>query len=99
MSVPSPAPPDGFRAHTVAWIAADALSWFADDLDRPTAAILLPKWRLFGEVTPDEIEAVLAVFPPPDTDTEVGKQATGMECIHPSEGRGCAKATMSRALS
>ncbi len=50
-NLPIPSVPDGYDGDPVIDAAWRALAAFGDELDRPTAALLLPIWRHASELT------------------------------------------------
>lgn len=52
--------------HPVVSVAVAALRHFGDELDRATAAMLLPMWRHFAELSDREYRSVLLAFPAGD---------------------------------
>jgi hypothetical protein len=79
-------PPDDARAsetptdqRPIVAAAVASLKAFGVDLERESAAIMLPFWAHFWKLSAPEVEAVLGAFPigdPPDT-TETGRAARG----------------------
>jgi len=57
-------PPAWWAGHPIVRYAENALRAFGGELDRETAAALLPMWRHAGELTERERDAVLQRFGP-----------------------------------
>jgi hypothetical protein len=48
--------------HTIADVAVAALIAFGGDLRRERAAMVLKMWRYYTDLTPEDVDAVLAHF-------------------------------------
>lgn len=61
--LPSVAPPNRADDHAIVTEACGALEAFGTDLDRTTVRKLLPMWKHFTEMAPEDMTAVLRRFP------------------------------------
>jgi hypothetical protein len=65
VTVPTPFPVlgDGHDTSPIVTKAWLALHMFGADLDSVTAARLLPMWRHYGQLSPEQVAAVIRRFP------------------------------------